>query len=121
MNTPTPPVRIKVTEVIGSNLCVSAEDGEALYGKLESALGTGRPVELDFSGVDLVISAFLNAAVGRLVEQRTPDEIHQLIDFTHLVDDDRELIDRVLENAVRYFENPSRFREALEMEDDDEE
>ena len=114
------PIRIKITDAIGSNLGVSSEDGGAVFEKLNTALETDRPVELDFSGIEMVISAFLNAAIGRLVEHRTIAEINKRIVITHIGEDDRELITRVLENAVRYYEAPDRFRKALEMEEADE-
>ncbi len=114
------PIRIKVTDIVESNLCVSSEDGGAVFEKMESALTTNRPIELDFSGVGMVISAFLNGAVGRLVEHRSIPEIHERISFTNLGEEDRELMDRVLENAVRYYEEPDRSRKSLEIDDDDE-
>ena len=115
------PIRIKLTDTVGSNLCVSSEDGGAVFEKLQAALHTDRPIELDFSGIDMVISAFLNAAVGRLAEHRSIKQIHERITFKNLGDDDRELVDRVLENAVCFYEAPDRFREALEIDKDDEE
>ena len=114
-----PPIRIKITDVTGSNLCVSSEDGGAVFEKLNTALETDRPVELDFSGIEMVISAFLNAAIGRLVEHRSIPEINERIAFTNIGEEDRELINRVLENAVLYYIAPDRFRQALEMEEDD--
>lgn len=114
------PIRIKLTDTVGSNLCVSSEDGGAVFEKLDAALKTDRPIELDFSGIDMVISAFLNAAVGRLAEHLSIAQIHERIAFTNLGEEDRELMDRVLENAVRYYEAPDRFRKALEIEEDDE-
>jgi len=119
MNNNKLPIRMKVTDIAGSNLCVSSEDGSAVFEKLLAALNTDRSIELDFSGIELVISAFLNAAIGRLVEHLTIPQIEGRITFTHLSEDDRELIDRVLDNAVLYYEEPDRFRKSLEMEEED--
>ena len=113
------PIRIKLTDTVGSNLCVSSEDGRPVFEKLEAALKTGRPIELDFAGIDMVISAFLNAAVGRLAEHLSIAQIHERIAFPNLGEEDRELMDRVLENAVRFYEAPDRFRKSLEIEEDD--
>lgn len=113
------PIKIKVADIIGSNLGVSSEDGGAVFEKLEIALKANRPIELDFSGIDLVISAFLNAAIGRLVQILEVAEIRNRIGFTNISNDDLELIDRVLENAERYYEDPDRFRKALESDDEE--
>lgn len=111
-------IKIKISDIIGSNLGVSSEDGGAVFEKLEIALKAERPVELDFSGIEMVISAFLNAAIGRLLQKRKISEIRSQISFTNISQDDLELIDRVLENAERYYEDPDRFRKSLEGDDE---
>lgn len=115
------PVKIKVVDVIGSNLGVSSEDGGAVFEKIQIALNARQSVELDFTGIDMLISAFLNAAVGKLVEKLSVEEIHQRVKFTGMADGDPELLEKVLENAHRYYEDPDRFRKLLEMEVSDEE
>jgi hypothetical protein len=115
------PVKIKVADVIGSNLGVSSEDGGAVFEKIQIALEARQAVDLDFTGIDMLISAFLNAAVGKLVENLSIEEIHQRVKFSGMEDGDRELLEKVLENAFRYYEDPDRFRKLLEMEEADEE
>ena len=115
------PVKIRVFEVVGANIGVSSEDGGAVFEKLQVALKAGQYVDLDFTGIDMLISAFLNAAVGKLVEHLSIEEIHKQISFSGMEEGDRELLDKVLENAVRYYADPDRFRKLLEMEDADEE
>lgn len=113
------PIRIKVTDIVGSSFCVSSDDGNAVHEKLKQALATDRDVELDFIGIDMVISAFLNAAIGKLLQDHKPHQIHERVKFLNLSSDDQELIERVIENAQRYFENPDRFRALLESDADD--
>lgn len=112
------PIRIKVTDAVGSDICVSSEDGGKVFDKLKVALQTDRPIVLDFSGVKIVISAFLNAAVGRLVEGVKKEDILARIQFTQIEAEDRELIDRVLENAESFYADPDQYRRALEIEED---
>ena len=104
------PVKIKVADVIGSNLGVSSEDGGAVFEKIQIALKARQAVDLDFTGIDMLISAFLNAAVGKLVEKLSIEEIHQRLKFTGMADGDPELLEKVLENTRRYYEDPNRFR-----------
>jgi hypothetical protein len=113
------PIRIKVTDAVGSDICVSSEDGGKVFDKLKVAIQTDRPVELDFLGVKIVISAFLNSAIGRLVENETKESILQRIKLTNLEEEDRELIDRVLDNAVKFYSDPDQYRRALEIDDND--
>ncbi len=116
MNTP---IRIKITDIVGSSFCVSSDDGGSVFAKLNEVLNKERDIELDFIGIDMVISAFFNAAIGRLVEKYTVEQIRNRIQFTNLSEEDQELLERVLENAVRYYDNPGRFREALEIDSDE--
>ena len=67
--------------------------------------------------MDLVIAAFLNTAIGRFAEEMSLEEIRSRISITGLAEDDVELVNRVLENAVRYYADPDQFRKALELED----
>ena len=115
------PIRIKVTEAVGSDICVSSEDGAKVFEKLKVAMQTDRPVELDFSGVQIVISAFLNAAIGRLVEKSSKEMIRNRIEFTHIAQEDKDLIDRVLENAEGFYADPDQYRRALELDDSNDE
>ena len=122
MNTMNPPLRIKVIDILGSPFAVAADDGAAVYNKISAAFTVAeRPVELDFTGMDLVISAFLNTAIGRFAAEMSLEEIRSRISITGLAEDDVELVNRVLENAVRYYADPDQFRKALELDDDDDE
>jgi len=113
------PITLKVLDITGSNLCVSSEDGRAVFQKIKTALEAGHSVDLDFAGIDMVISAFLNAALGKLVEIYDLKEIKEKVLYSHLEEADLELVDRVLKNAELYYQDPERFRKALEIEDDD--
>ena len=64
--TVTEPVTLRVFDIVGGPLCVSASDGRRLYDKIAPLLRTGTPVVLSFKQVDVLIPAFLNAAVGQL-------------------------------------------------------
>jgi len=114
--------RIKVIDEIGSPYGISADDGTVVHKCIREAIeGTELPVELDFSGMELVIAAFLNTAIGRLAGEMSLDEIRSRISFTGLAVDDRELVDRVLENAMLFYADPEQFKKSLEFDEDDEE
>lgn len=62
----TEPIIVRVFDIVGGPICVSAEDGQRLHGKIAPLLREGRKVALSFEQVDTLISAFLNAAIGQL-------------------------------------------------------
>jgi hypothetical protein len=110
-----------MSEVAGSPFCVSSEDGSAVYRKITESFDQGQPVQLSFSGIVRLTSAFLNSAVGQLYNEYAEDKVRGLI---YPVDASREqliLLKKVVDNAKLFFANPSRHRSALkDIMDDDE-
>lgn len=114
-------VTIKVADIIGSPLCISAEDGQKVFDKLEPLLEQGKEVTISFDRVTTIISLFLNAAIGQLYRVFDEERIKSLLKVEGLADDDLEMLQRVADNAKRYFANPQSFDQAWEMEGSDEE
>lgn len=110
------PITVRVRDIIGSPLCVSAEDGQILHDKIAPLVRDNMKVILSFQGVDTVISAFLNAAVGQLYGEFSEDRVKGLLSFAELTDEDLTLVQRVGENAVIYFENAEQFDRAWREE-----
>jgi len=116
------PITVRVHDIAGGPLCVSAEDGQRLHDKIAPLLKEGTPVVLSFEQVETMISAFLNAAVGQLYGEFPEDRIRELLNVTDMAQDDLEVLKRVVDNAKAYFSNPKAYEEAWkeEMGDDEE-
>jgi hypothetical protein len=99
------PILAKVTAIVGGGLCASSEDGQKVHDKIAPLLREGRAVALSFEGVDTLISAFLNAAVGRLYGEFTEEQIRQLLSVRDMSQEDLAILKRVVANAKRYFAN----------------
>ena len=108
-------------DVIGGPLCVSVSDGQRLHDKIAPVLKAGRPVVLSFEGVDILIPAFLNAAVGQLYGELSKNRIRELLSVRDLAPDDLDMLRRVVENAKLYFSRSEDFDRAWEEEVGDEE
>lgn len=117
----TEPITVQVFDLIGGPLCVSASDGQRLHDKIAPLLRKETPVVLSFKRVDILISAFLNAAIGQLYGDLPEDRLDELLSFDDLADDDREMITHVIENAKAYFSRPKDFDRAWQEELGDEE
>lgn len=114
-------VTIRVADIIGSPLCISAEDGQKVYEKLVPLLKQDRKVTISFERVTTIISLFLNAAIGQLYGDFDEDRLNSLLSVTNMTDDDLEMLKRVVDNAKRYYANPQSFDRAWEMDGEDEE
>lgn len=97
------PLVARVAAIVGGPICVSAEDGQKVYDRIAPVLKQGRKVTLSFEGVDTLISAFLNAAVGQLYGAFDEETIRGLLSVRDMTQDDLGILRRVVENAKRYF------------------
>lgn len=61
-------ITIKIFESVGDTAAVSSEDGDILFGKLREALKNGVTIKLDFSGLELITSTFLDASIGQMLK-----------------------------------------------------
>ena len=109
-------ITIKITDFIGSPNCISAEDGQKVFGKIEALFKDGRSVILSFDRVKILISLFLNIAIGQLYGSFTEQEIRAKLKVQDLPGDDMELLQRVVDNAKKYYANQSQYDKAWQNE-----
>jgi len=102
---PSAIVEIPVKQFIGRSLCILLSDAQRLYDRVLGCLNDGRPVNLCFDGIEVVISAFLNIAIGQLYgqEKLTYERVDALLKWSGLDDYDDELVQAVIENAKLYY------------------
>lgn len=115
------PVIVRVFDIVGGPLCVSAEDGQRVHDKIAPLLRDGQKVVMSFEQVETLISAFLNGAVGQLYGEFPEERIRELLSVRDLDEDDVEILKRVVENAKAYFKAPKKFDQAWKEEVGDEE
>jgi hypothetical protein len=109
-------VIVRVFDIVGGPLCVSAEDGQRVHDKIVPLLREGTKVALSFEQVETLISAFLNAAIGQFYGEFPEERIRELLTVRDMDEDDMAILKRVVDNAKKYFSNPKAFDEALREE-----
>ena len=82
-----------------------------MFERIKPELAAGHAVELDFTGVAVFASPFLNAAVGQLLKDLKADDLNRLLTVTNLAHAGGEVLARVIENAKRYYSSPD-YRQA---------
>jgi hypothetical protein len=105
-------MKIFVADLIGE-FCVTLEDGQILFEKLSVALGNDEPIEIDFSNVRIVVSPFLNAAIGQLLRDFDTAKLNRLLSITNLPLGVEAIVARVIENAKNYYHDPA-YRDAVD-------
>jgi hypothetical protein len=105
-------MKLNVFDLVGAN-CVTYEDGQRVYDLIHPELQRGRPVELNFADVRVLVSLFLNAAIGRLLEDISADDLNRFLRVSNLPPGGVETLNRVIENSDDYYHHP-QVREALD-------
>jgi len=95
---------VRLSREVGSH-CVTSEDGEKIFGIIAHEVDRGYEVLLDFSGVDLVASPFLNAALGVWLGAMSEPELRGRVHWSNLDPDFESDLEQVLANAHLYFTN----------------
>lgn len=104
---------IKIKNEIQKNDAISAEDGKLIFEKIKSFIESQQDVIVDFEGIDLVLSTFLNPAIGQLYYLYDEKVIKTFFQYTNLEDVDVQTLDRVIQNALNQKENKPAINEGL--------
>lgn len=114
-------IKIKIADLIGSPLCISAEDGQKVFVKIEQLVKDGKQITISFENVTTLISLFLNVAIGQLYGSFSEDAIRTQLKVEGLSSDDMDLLKRVVDNAKKYYSNKKSYDDAWLEEDNNEE
>jgi hypothetical protein len=97
-------IELKIADIVGTGIWVASDDGQRVFDALAPALRTGDAVKLSFAGRELVITAFLNVAVGQIYGH--PDLVEAArsrLSVVHADQSDLAKIKLVNDNAKVYF------------------
>lgn len=104
---------INVRSVINSPFCIDAADGQKIYELLHKALSEKNRVTLSFKGIDLLITAFLNTAVGQLFRDFSEEEINTYLNKTDLNPGFEPVWDKVTRGAPIYYAQPDKVKKDI--------
>ncbi|MEH2394073.1 MAG: STAS-like domain-containing protein [Nostoc sp.] len=102
----------KIYDIVGE-YAITADGGQKLYDQIHPLLLAGEPVELDFTGVKVFASPFVNFAFGQLLKDIPADKLNQLVEFTSLNADGWDVLEHVMANAKRYYSD-EKYRTAVD-------
>jgi hypothetical protein len=116
-------VKLKIADIVGSPVWVSTEDGQKVFQEITAALSANAVVELSFANRENLITAFLNAAIGQLYGGAYEESfLKEHLGYSDTTEDDRVMLERVIQNAKRYFANRQAYDRVWdEAVDEDEE
>jgi hypothetical protein len=72
---------------------------------IDKALMQSISVNLDFSNITLLTTAFLNSAIGQLYSKYKSNQLQEYLKLSNITDEDKLLLKKVTDRAKEYFQN----------------
>lgn len=104
---------INAHDILDSSAAISSNDGDLIFEELRKALTDGEDIEVDFSGLEIIVSTFLNSAIGQLYGKFSADHVKQHLAVTGLSNEDLLKLKLVVDRAKQYFADKRGFSSAV--------
>ena len=108
------PLLVSVGEITGCPYAVAVSDGDRVREQIVPALRTGRQVTLSFRGIELVVPAFLSAAIGQLYKEFPEPQVDSLVFMRDLPEGAQTTVDCSRRWAKAFHRNPDAYRRAIQ-------
>lgn len=102
-----------VHQIVGTDICVEADDGKKVYDVICEFIRQRQPVTLSFLNVTMLTSAFLNTAFGLLYKDFSEEEVREFLKVEDLFPSDTALLRRVIDTAKLYYKDPERMEQSV--------
>ncbi len=106
-------VSLKISDYTSLNNAVSTEEGEKVNQYIREALKRADIVELDFSGIVLLTTAFLNGAIGQLYSTYSSEELGRKLRLVHVDKEDLPRFKKVIERAKVFYREPEMYNDVV--------
>ena len=106
-------LHIKVYDEVGGAVAVSSEEGDKLHTKISKALSEKLNVILDFVNIEILTTAFLNAAIGQLYAEYLGEELNKRLKIENVLPEDSSLFTKVVKRAKEYFQDKEAFENTV--------
>lgn len=105
---------ILIDEKVTMHQGITNEEGVVIYDEILSNLKEGNEVVLDFQGITMMTTAFLNVVIGQLYKDYTSEELKQKLHFENIPVGNARRIKNVTDNAKLFYNNPESFTKNVE-------
>lgn len=96
---------LNINQIIKNDSAVSSDDGETIYNLILESIRAKEITELDFAGINIITTAFLNSAIGQLYDVFSSEELNEYILLKNVPKEDTIQFKKVIERAKEYFQN----------------
>lgn len=107
-------ITINITNVIGDTYAVEAGDGEKVFELVSKALDDKRKISVSFQNIEMITTAFLNTAFGKLYKDYSEDDIREYLSVTNITDSGTVALKRVIDTAKLFYKDPEAMQRSID-------
>ena len=107
---------ISIYNLIKSTFAVKTEDGDLIFKNISKEFTEKNKIILDFTGINLMTTAFLNAAIGQLYsdeELYSSAFLNEYLQLKNVPQEDLPLFKLVIERAKEYFKEKENLNTSI--------
>ena len=101
-------MEVNIYSIVGNSLCIEAEDGDKVFEFIKKILEQGNKAVISFLNVEMLTSAFLNNAIGKLYGIFDEKQIKKSLSVKDMSDEDKLLLKRVTDTAKAYYKDKEK-------------
>jgi len=113
-------MNITIKDFLEGNTALAPSKGYPIHDVIKSSLDNREEVFLDFNGMELMTTAFLNAVIGKLYSEFTSDVLNTYLKIKNISSSDLVLLKKVIDTAKLYFTDPEAFDDHMKKTFNDE-
>lgn len=107
-------ITIKLNDYLTLNSGVTPEEGLPVYNSIIEAFKKGNTVTLDFEGVDMLTTAFLNVVIGDLYKDYSSEKLKSMLALAHFSEPTAKRIKKVTDNAKLFYKDENSYNKDVE-------
>ena len=107
-------ITIKLNDYLTLNSGVTPEEGLPVYNSIIEAFKKGDTVTLDFEGVDMLTTAFLNVVIGDLYKDYSSEKLKSMLVLVNFSEPTAKRIKKVTDNAKLFYKDENSYNKDVE-------
>lgn len=107
-------ITIKLNDYLTLNSGVTPEEGLPVYNSIIEAFKKGDTVTLDFEGVDMLTTAFLNVVIGDLYKDYSSEKLKSMLVLINFSEPTAKRIKKVTDNAKLFYKDENSYNKDVE-------
>lgn len=104
-------MQLRIIDIIKTNFAVTTDDGDKIFDLLDQNFSNKTSVILDFEGITLMTTAFLNSSIGQLYSNNkySSEFLNKNLKIVNIQEQDKSLFAIVVKRAKEYFADRQGF------------